>query len=282
MNRLQVIILASVVSLFGVMLAFGRTVPSKKESVTASAPEMNLEDLLQQAKSSLDTAKLRPIANLESQLAAAKDANAEVEILKKLSGAWFTHNALVSATYSEKVADLLPSDTSYAIAAKGYTAAETLLEAPEMKVFAAKQTLKMCDKAYQYNPKSEYKINKGLMLVELSSLDGSVMPMEGVGVLKEVLAAEPENTDVIIILGRLAMRSGQYEKATERFDSVLSLGSANSMAKTEAAYLQTECYKALNNPEKVIANYNLAIKYADKVEIKKRLQADLDAFQNKK
>lgn len=48
-------------------------------------------------------------------------------------------------------------------------------------------------------------------------------PMQGILMIREVLEENPQNTEALFQLGLLAVRSGQLEKAIERFEAVLKI-----------------------------------------------------------
>lgn len=48
-------------------------------------------------------------------------------------------------------------------------------------------------------------------------------PMQGIKMLREVLAADEDNETAIFNLGLLSVQSGQYDKAAERFEKLISL-----------------------------------------------------------
>jgi len=56
-------------------------------------------------------------------------------------------------------------------------------------------------------------------------------PMQGIILLREVIAQDPDNESALMNLGLLAMQSRQYEKATERFKQIISKHPANSEAR---------------------------------------------------
>jgi len=64
------------------------------------------------------------------------------------------------------------------------------------------------------------KVDLGVCLVEGASLLG-IAPMEGIGVLKQVEQLDPDNIKALINLGYFSIRSGQFDKAEERFRRVL-------------------------------------------------------------
>jgi uncharacterized protein HemY len=47
--------------------------------------------------------------------------------------------------------------------------------------------------------------------------------MKGIRILKDLARRHPENAEVQWHLGRFSIRSGQYEKAAERFEKVVAL-----------------------------------------------------------
>jgi tetratricopeptide (TPR) repeat protein len=75
----------------------------------------------------------------------------------------------------------------------------------------------------------------------------SAAPMEGVGILNQVLEVEPENRTALFNLGLLGIRSRQFEKAITRFEKIIVKDSEDQVARFYLAI----CYKETNNPTKV-------------------------------
>lgn len=63
-------------------------------------------------------------------------------------------------------------------------------------------------------------------------VQGSQEPMKGIGILRDLNQKYPENVPVLLALGRMAIQSGQNDKAKERFQKILQLEPQN----TEAMY----------------------------------------------
>jgi Tfp pilus assembly protein PilF len=55
-------------------------------------------------------------------------------------------------------------------------------------------------------------------------------PMQGILMLREVIAKEPEFEPALFNLGILSIRSNQFGKAVERFKQILKINPANSKA----------------------------------------------------
>lgn len=75
----------------------------------------------------------------------------------------------------------------------------------------------------------------------------SEAPMEGVGILNQVLEVEPDNRTALFNLGLLGIRSRQFEKARARFEKILNKDSEDQVARFYLAV----CYKETNDLAKV-------------------------------
>jgi len=74
-------------------------------------------------------------------------------------------------------------------------------------------------KALEMEPKNiEAKIGLGVCYVEATD-----QPMQGITLLKEALEADSTNVDALLNLGLFAERSQQYDKALERYRTILRL-----------------------------------------------------------
>ena len=56
-------------------------------------------------------------------------------------------------------------------------------------------------------------------------------PMAGIGMLREILAQDETNRQAILNLGLLAIQSGQFERARERFENLVSMDAGDYEAK---------------------------------------------------
>lgn len=65
-------------------------------------------------------------------------------------------------------------------------------------------------------------------------------PMRGISMLREVLEEEPDNVEVLMHMGMFSMQSGQYEKAVQRFETVLLIEPDMEAAIFYAAQSQLE------------------------------------------
>jgi tetratricopeptide (TPR) repeat protein len=90
-----------------------------------------------------------------------------------------------------------------------------------------RQSLQKAIESYQKvldeNPEDlEAMTSLGVCYVEGAQLTGEP-PMKGIGMLRKVLELDPDNINAMINLGYFAVKSGQYDKAEERFVQVLEI-----------------------------------------------------------
>jgi tetratricopeptide (TPR) repeat protein len=99
----------------------------------------------------------------------------------------------------------------------------------------------------------DQKIEKAINMVT------SEAPMQGIMLLREVLAEDPENIKALSALGLFSIQSNQLEKAIGRFEQIRTIDPQNQLAleklvdlyaSTKQPELQIECLKALYEIEK--------------------------------
>lgn len=247
----------------------GFTVPSTKKGETAKdEPEALLteEVVLAQARNSLDSSQLVWLAELDEQKAQASTIVKEAEVLKLISRTWFEYgNYIVSGYYARKVAELLDTGEAWGIAGTTYGAAFNASQNNDEKKLAARQAIAALEKAKGLEPDTlQHAVNEGLMYLELSTVDATVMPMKGVRMLQDLSTNNPDNVMINMTLARLsATRSGDLAKAKPRFEKVLALAEHQAVSDNvllEANYFLIECYKQEGNNEKVLYHYDEAIR----------------------
>jgi len=131
-----------------------------------------------------------------------------------------------SAIYYEKIAQLKPEFKNWKKAGDVYYEAFRLaLDSEKGNTYGEKTRmfygLVLKEKPNELNVKS----NMAMTYVTTST------PMQGIILLREVIAQDPDNESALMNLGLLAMQSRQYEKATERFKQIISKHPANSEAR---------------------------------------------------
>ncbi len=244
MNRQQIIVVASAVALFFI-LYFGCDVQSKEQKSFETAraltgTTLDMTAVIKEANKSLSPTQATEIQSLTQKSESSKDPS----VLKQLSAAW--HNAghdEVAAHYAEQVAELDKTDEAWSIAGANYYLALQKAEDKALRDFCANQAIKAFQNAASLNPtKLEHRINLALCYTENPPQDN---PMKGILLLRELDAQNPENVAVNSQLARLAIKTGQYDKAISRLEKVLTKEPNNG----KLYCLLADAYSGAHNPK---------------------------------
>jgi thioredoxin-like negative regulator of GroEL len=220
MNRSQIALVLSAFGLFFI-LYFGCDVKSKEQKTVAIARELTVENLnpetlTEQAIATLTDAQRAEIQPLMSKL----ETENTPSVLKLLSAAW--HNAghdEVASIYAQRIAEAEKTDEAWSIAGANFYLALQKATDPNLRDFCSKRAAEAFQNAASLNPtKLEHRLNLGLCFVENPPQDN---PMKGILQLRELDAQNPENTIINFQLARLAIKTGQFDKAIVRLEKIL-------------------------------------------------------------
>lgn len=227
LNRKQVVVVCSAVVLMGVMLSMDiqGLVKPKNESTgipagQAAPPvkDFSLEEVSALSKQSLTANLKKQVTDLEAILKSASE-NEKVDLYKKIAQQWDDLNqAAPAAFYYELIAQKEPGFTPWLKTGDKFTeayqqTADTLMQ-PAL-VQKAIQAYQQADKLQPNTP--EVKTGLGIAYVS-----GTPNPMQGIQLLLEVVKNDPKNVKANLNLGLFSMKSGQYEKAVDRFKTVIA------------------------------------------------------------
>lgn len=100
--------------------------------------------------------------------------------------------------------------------------------------------------------------------------EGSPNPMKGILMLREVVTTNPKHENAQLNLGFLSVKSGQYDKAQERFDKVLEI----NPARLDVFVFKAQAYYQSGNKEKAIENFEKFKQFSNDNE----LVAEVDKY----
>ncbi len=249
MSKLQLIVVSSAVLLLGI-LYFGFDTKTKSQSKVEQSRSLTkestgIQSLLKDAKSKLQPAQILNIQELEQVINdEATDETQRIETLKKLSGAWYDYQfPEVAGFYAEEIAGQVNDDQVWSIA--GTTYALGLKQSKEEKVrdYCMGRAVKAFENAISLNPDNiDHQVNLAICYTDSPPQDN---PMKGILMLVDLVKKHPENVGVLTNLGRLAIQTGQFEKAVQRLEKAVSLEANNP----KSICLLAEAYKGLGKNE---------------------------------
>jgi tetratricopeptide (TPR) repeat protein len=255
LRKPQLILILSGLLLFSVLYFFTPRFTAKE----ANAPSQSAENQVVTTESILNTAKLAlsesqkiSLLSIENQLIKAKNAQDSLKSYKALTKFW--------ADSAQKLAPYLYFSYSAALlenSEKSLTFAAQLLvdnlltpdAPPALLPWIAGNAKVLLEKALVINPKNDSaKINLGACYLFGNLSDN---PMQGITKIKEVVDKDSTNAYGQFILALGGKKSGQYDKAIERFLTVINI----QPNQIEAMIHLAECYELTDQKASAIEWY---------------------------
>lgn len=249
MNKTQWIsISVSFVLILVLFFAFDTKPRSQKElekSRILVAESTDINVLLNEAKAELGEARSSGVMSLESAIQETEDKSTKIELYKQLSGSWYElEKYAIAGYYAQQVANLDEQEESWSIAGTTYTIALQRSTVEKERDFAAKRAVEAFENAISLNPENTAnQVNLALVYTERPLKEN---PMKGIQMLLKLNNDDPENVVVLTTLGRLAIRTGQFDRAAERLGKALELEPQNR----NATCLLAQAYQGLGELDK--------------------------------
>jgi predicted Zn-dependent protease len=247
MNRQQLIVVGSAVALFFI-LYFGCDVKNRQQKAVETgraltAEKLDIKDWIAKTTATLTAAQKADIQSLTEKAEKGDPINAG-SVLKQLSGAWHTigHDE-IAAHYAEEIAKKENTDEAWTIAGANYYLGIQQNEDKSIRDFCRDKAVDAFQSAASLNPtKLEHRINLALCYTENPLADN---PMKGILLLRDLDSQNPENVAVNVQLARLAIKTGQFDRAIGRLEKIITKEPNNP----KVVCLLAEAYDGAKNPK---------------------------------
>lgn len=249
MNKPQYIALSAALALF-CLLYFGfDTLPAGQKQVEQSrsiqATGISIETLVDDARAHLDEQQSARLQEIEKQISVAKTDPERIALLKQLSGFWYAAgHPEIAGSVAEQVAELEQTDEAWSVAGATFYGALAGQQNTRVREYCASHAVLAFESAISLNPgKVEHRVNVALVYAENPSSDD---PMKAVKLLRELETQHPDQPSVYNALGRLAIKTGQWERAIQRLEKARSLDPENP----NTVCLLAKAYAGIGNSDK--------------------------------
>jgi len=226
-------------------------------SVTTDRPAVDFEGILSEAKKSLQNQDLKQIESLEQT---ARKGEGDTATLAQLGRKWDDAGLpQISSHYFDLVAQLKPGEKEWLNAAYRYFDAFKMSSDSAAKAMMVQKAIDCYKAVITINPGNlDAKTDLGVCYAE-----GTPNPMQGIMMLREVVQEKPSHENAQFNLGILSVKSGQLDKAVDRFNKVLEI----NPAREDAGFLLARCYADLGQKQRAVELLNKLIKNSKNKEI---------------
>lgn len=256
MKRPQVILAISGLSFVLLLFLFGNTIPPKKEMPPAMAaanakPTVQFKDLLTKAKQRLTPEQSERVLKMENSVSRGDVKEQQLNAYKQLASFWKDSMHLFEpyAYYNAEASKLESSEKSLTFAAQQFLERLLVEGDPAMENWLASNAKVLLEQALQINPANDSsKIGLGACYI-LGNISDN--PMQGILPVREIAQKNPNNLYAQYILALGGKKSGQYDKAIERFMIISNAEPDNVEIDLHLA----ECYDMKGDKQNAIKWY---------------------------
>lgn len=266
----QLLFVAGAIILTAILYFAPRQQTQSEKPGKESPSGFSFEGLLEQAKAQLKRQELDPILKVESSL--QKDTS-NLALLDSLGKLWdLAQFPVISSHYFEQIALKKPEEKNWINAAYRYFDAFKSSADSTLRSIMVDKAISSYKKVLEINPANlDAQTDLGVCYAE-----GTGNPMQGILMLREVVKQNPEHESAQFNLGILSVRSGQMEKAAERFEKVLAI----NPKRIEARYLLGQTYMKLGDYKKALLNFEQVKKESSDPQLNQEVNSLINQINN--
>lgn len=279
MKKQQIILVSGGFLLLILLFFFGNTIPPKKPAaVAADTPhqekKLDTEKLLTHAKERLTPQQLEKVTSLENSVKRGDVKNQQLAVYRQLASFWRDTIKLFEpyAFYIAQTAKLENSEKSLTFAAHLFLNNLKTETDPPMQNWLASTAKDLFEQALKVNPGNDSsKVGLGACFIFGNISEN---PMEGIAAVREVVQRNPDNLFGQMILGLGGVKSGQFDRAIERFTIVADKQPDN----LEAILNLAEAYDQKGDKANAIKWYTVVKEKISNSEAQKELETRIKAL----
>jgi len=211
------------------------------------------------------------IGAIEKKISETKDSAAMAPLFTDLAKEWQQHKQLpIAAFYYAKSAKLDNSEKKLNFA--GQLFLDVLHDAGSagVQVWEGQQAIACFERSLELNPNND----TVKLAMAAGYIEGTGELMQGVQILRGIVNEKPDNIPANLMLGKMSIQSGQFDKAISRFEKVLSVAPNN----TEAMYFLAEAYKGKGDKQKAIELFTKCKELVNKPDFSKDIDQYINSF----
>ena len=286
MRATHYLTLATAVALIALLYWGGNTVPPlKKQAADMQRPSSggavaqgpntmkpaSFDSIASESRKQLPKTVADSVLTIENKLAAMRDTTRMAVVLSDLAAIWQRNNQLrVAAFYKGKAAKLENSEKSLTFAGQFYLQLMENENSPAIAKWEAIEAASCLEQSLKINPDNE----DTKLALATSYIEGTGEPMRGVQILLAITREKPEDIPANMLLGKMSVQSGQFDKALGRFETILKLQPSN----TEAMYFMAQAYEGKGDKPKAIELLEKCKKIVNKPEFSRDIDQHINSL----
>lgn len=279
MKKQQIILLSGGIVLTALLFFLGNTVPpattTPMQEPGNKATVITTASLLDSAKKNLTDNQSSHLTQLENSVVRGNVIDQKIGIYNQLGHYWqdSLRHPEIAAYYFGEEAKLENSEKNLNFAARLFLTQLMAETNPAMQFWLGTNAKALFDQSLQINPSSDsVKIEIGACYLfgNISST-----PMEGILKIMEVANRDSANMYAQLMLGLGGIKSGQYDKAIERLETVIK----NEPGNLQAIFNLAETFERKGDKASAIIWYKKAQELINIPEAKQEIEQRIQSLQ---
>ena len=236
---------------------------------------INVDMVSATAKTAIGTGPSAPISELEAKLKNAVNDADKLSLQKQLAKAWSDNNQPAPAAfYYQAIAQQENTAQNWIAAGSHFNDAYKLTQDTVAQPTFDANAVEAFQNAMKLAPDNlDAKAGLGIAYV-----NGGGAPMQGIGLLLDVVRQDPNNKNALLNLGMFAMKSGQFDKAVDRFKTLITV--EKQKPDVEPYFYLAESYKQLGMKQEAIDAYKHCIALMPDPDFDQKINAYIKELQN--
>ena len=277
------ITLVVAIALIALLYWGGNTVPpAKKQGVNPPAAgamsqgpntmkPASSDSIIAASKKQLPKTAADTVLTIENELAATRDSSRMAAVFLRLAGVLDRNNQqLAAAYYNAKAAKLENSEKKLTFAGQFFVQLMESENSPGIKLWEAGEAVSCLEQSLKIDSNNE-DTKLGLAT---AYIEGTGEPMRGVQILLAITREKPGDIPATMLLGRMSIQSGQFDKAVARFETILKQEPEN----TEAMYFQAQAYEGTGDKKKAIELLEKCKRIVNKPDFSKEIDEQINSL----
>jgi tetratricopeptide (TPR) repeat protein len=282
-KKQQIILVSAGCTLLVLLFFFGQTTPPPKvntpllpeaEAAANSVPVISTAEVIANAKKRLAQQQITRLLVLENGIVRGDVKAQQIQVFNELAKFWgdTARQPAISAFYVGETGKLENSEKNLTFAAHLLLNRLMAEDDAAMQTWEATQAKALFERSLELNPANDSsKVGLGACY-----LFGNISanPMQGILAIRQVAAKDSNNMYAQMMLGMGGIKSGQYDKAIERFLIVVRKQPGN----LEAIFNLAETYERKGDKPNAIQWYKTAEQMVAIPEAKKEIENRIKAL----
>lgn len=230
----------------------------------------DFDSILEAAILKISPSDKEKLANLETAVSQANETQLKSDLYEEIGLFWLKKNRRVAAHYFLASGQIDNSEKKLNYASHLFLEELHHEQDPALRSWMSNEAIDAFQRSLEVNPNNDtVRIDYALLYIDVLN-----QPMAGIQELLGIVEREPNNIPANIILGKMAVESGQLDKAIERGELVLKLEPDN----LEGHLFLGEAYKRHNEIDKAIALFTAAKKILNHPDFVKDIDDYIESF----